>query len=249
VGCSMGDDLKAHVRLARCSWAVLVWGSIAQGQLHPLYVPPISEAALQQAADPIPIQRVLVAPNRVAAELQRARQRVIRQMPRAEFECLVRRAARTSRAANEFPRLLEARYRGSLEDGAIVGTSEWIVENPPGSTGVLPLPSFNLALRQAQLGNSGAIIGDWDGKTAGLLIAQPGKHVVSMVWSVRSDSGPSGLRFEIKLPPCVLSSFDLDLPAGRSLTVSGETCLLSARPADSMAPRRQWRIPRAGASP
>ena len=50
-------------------------------------------AADAEPLDPLPLRRVLVPPERVAAELERARQGTMVSMPRARFEALVQEAA------------------------------------------------------------------------------------------------------------------------------------------------------------
>ena len=94
----------------------------AQAQLGGAFpVIPVSPNTAAEA-DPIPLRRVVVAPERVLTELERARQGVLVQLPRAEFEQRVRQAARTEEALKKPPRLLQARYQASLSGIALVGT-------------------------------------------------------------------------------------------------------------------------------
>jgi hypothetical protein len=170
------------------------------------------------------------------------------QLPREEFEARVRRAALAGEALKNPPRLLEARYRATLVDTALVGTSQWTVLNPTAAAGILPLAPLNLALRGARLDHANAILGTLDGKTLGLLVEQPGQHRLFLDWSSRGDPAPDGLHFELRLPACALTTLELDLPADHVVTVYRDTFQLSGpHPADA-PDRRLWRIECAGRS-
>src|SRR2546429_3582555 len=163
-------------------------------------------------------------------------------MPRDEFEARVAEAARAALALKNPPRLIEARYRASLVDTALVGTAQWTVVNPAAVPGILPLQPFNFALQQVQVDNRDAVLGDLEGKSLALLVEGPGRHTVSVSWSARGDPGPGGLRFELKVPSCVLTTLDLELPADRTATLLGENGLLSGPEPSSGAHQRTWRL-------
>ena len=93
-----------------------------------------------------------------------------------------------------------------------------------------------------------AILGDLDGKSTGLLIEHLGKHILALDWSARSEPGPNGLHFELKVPPCALTLFDLDLPEGRTPALARDGCLLSGPLPGSAPGRKQWRLECAGAA-
>src|SRR5262249_55942343 len=121
--------------------------------------------------------------------------------------------------------------------------------NPVAAAGILPLQPFNLALRQVRLNNADAVLGDLDGKSLGLLLEGSGTHTLSMSWSARGDPGPGGLRFELRLPSCVLTTFDLELPAARPAPLIRDNSLLSGPHPASAADRRTWRLYCGGSSP
>src|SRR4051812_35446570 len=102
--------------------------------------------------DPLPLRRVVVPPGRIAAELERARQGVLIQQPRAEFEATVREAALAVQRGKTPPRLVESHYQARLHGTSLVGHADWKILNPSGATGILPIPNLNLALRRARLG-------------------------------------------------------------------------------------------------
>src|SRR5262249_48848391 len=134
-------------------------------------------------ADPFPIRRVLLPPERVAAEMERARLGVLKQLPLEEFEELLRRAARISAALKTEPRIVEARSRAQLEGSDLVGTAEWKVSNPGPAGRLLRLDPFNVALqRPPRFEIRDAFAGDFDGKKSSLQLDQPGLRSVSLEW-------------------------------------------------------------------
>jgi hypothetical protein len=222
------------------------WLPSAHGQGRPIIILPVPIAEKPPLADPLPLLRVLVPPQRVPIEMERARKGVLRQMPRDEFEALVQRAASADQARRNPPRLLQARYRATLKEAALEGTADWTVLNPADSAAVLPLQPFNLALLRTQIDGADAILGDLEGKGLGLWVERPGKHSVSLKWTARGDPTPGALRFEIKVPSCVLTSLELDLPGDHTVTVSRDARLLPER-LPGVAPGRQlWRLDSAG---
>src|SRR5947207_9883822 len=89
--------------------------------------------------DPLPLRRVLIPPERVPRELERARQGVLVQMPREEFEARVQRAMQAGEALKNPPRLAEARYRATLVDTALMGTGQWTILHTASVAGILPI--------------------------------------------------------------------------------------------------------------
>src|SRR5262245_21731256 len=200
--------------------------------------------------DPVPLRRVLIAPERVPAEMERAGHKRLVQMTRDEFEALVQRAARAGEAAGvKQPRLVEARYlRARLAQDALVGGGEWKVVHPGDGPAVLPLPGLNLALRRARLGDRDAVLGELDGKSLGLLLENGGEHAVALEWSARGEPKPDELDFDLELPPAPVALLELELPRDRDVTVSSDGCVLSGPLPAEAADYARWRISFAGRS-
>src|SRR5262245_27985027 len=123
----------------------------------------VASSPCQAQTDPLPLRRVVIPPERLPRELERARRGILVQMPREEFEERVQRAAQAGDALKEPPRLVEARYRASLVDTALVGTCRWMIQQAALAPGLLPITPLSLALRQARLDNGNAILGSLDG--------------------------------------------------------------------------------------
>jgi hypothetical protein len=204
----------------------------------------------REETEAVPIRRVLLPPERVAAEMQRARLGALKQISLADFETLVRRANRAAAALKKVPQLLEARFRARLEDNDLVGSAEWKVHNPGPATRLLPLDPFNIALRKhPRFENRDAFVGEFDGTRPGLLLEEPGQRSVILDWSSRGEASPDGLRFDLQLPSCPVTTLDLYLPPDRAVAVSPEGCTVSGpMPAESDN-ERLWRIGFAGRSP
>jgi hypothetical protein len=206
-------------------------------------------AADDPPVDPLPLRRLLISPERLPFELQQARQGTLIQMSRTDFEARVAEAAQAGAAVKNPPRLVEAHYHARLVDAALRGTGEWTVVNPNATAGILLLQAFDLALRQARLDKSDAILGDVEGKSLGLVVERCGKHVLSFAWSARGEMVPGGLRFQLRVPSCVLTSFDLECPADRTITLVGDNGLLSGPLPASAPDQRIWRLQCGGYSP
>jgi hypothetical protein len=200
-----------------------------------------AETPPQAPADLPPLRRVLLPPERVQVELDRAGRGVLRELPRAEFEEKVRRAAAGAESRRHPPRLAEARYRARLAEGSLAGTGQWKVAWPGPGPALLPLQPLNLALGQARFENRDALVADFDGKTPSLLLAGPADHTVAIEWSARAEERPGGLHFDLKLPACPVAVLELDLPADR-VASTADGSLLSGPHAAEAPDRRLWRV-------
>ncbi|HEV8062209.1 MAG TPA: hypothetical protein VGP68_20185 [Gemmataceae bacterium] len=213
--------------------------SRVQAQISPLLVP-IRIPVPLDVADPLPIRRVFVPLERVSAELERAGAKKLIHLSQEEFEAKIGAARAALEATRERPRLVEAHYQASLMGTALVGEANWKLTHASKFPGVLPLRPMNLALRQASLDGGPAILGDLEPRSLGLLVETPGPHNLALDWSVRGESDPVGLRFDLRFPACVLTSLELDLPAGRLLSSPREQCLITGPMPGSSPGRERW---------
>jgi hypothetical protein len=195
--------------------------------------------------DPLPLRRLLLPPERVPEEMKRLGQGLLRQLPRDDFEDLVRHAARAGEAARKVPRLVVAHYRARLVENDLAGSAEWDVINPAGGPAVLPLPSLNLALRQPRFENRPALLGELDGKNLGLLL-DGGEQALSLDWSAHGERRPEGLAFALEVPPAPVATLEVQVPADSVVAVASDGCLLSG-PAPAETPDlRLWTVAFAG---
>lgn len=194
------------------------------------------------------VRRIQIPPERLAAELERVKQGVLVQMPRSDFEAKWDRAVKATTALQHPPRLIEARYSAVLSDVALVrGTGQWRILNPAGGQGILAVQPLNLALQNARLQQPGdAILGDLDGKSLGLLV-DSGEQTAFFDWSLRGIPSPDGIRFDVRVPACAVSSLELRLPADRAIAARDSFLLSGPHPAET-PDLRLWRLDFAGQS-
>jgi hypothetical protein len=191
--------------------------------------------------DPLPLHRVLIPPELVAAELKKARG-VLRHLPYAEFQAKVRAAALAARALRRPPCLVESHYRASLRGTALDGKGVWTVTNPS-AAGILDLPDLNLALSHVKPGVPDIILGELGGKDLGLLVNGTGKHTVVFDWTARAEAMPEGLRFRLRVPACPVASLELTLAGDRLVTVqSGKEVVLTRLDREGEQKDSRWQI-------
>ncbi len=191
-----------------------------------------------EPADPIPFKRVQVARERVAQEMKDRGLAALEQFPVEEFEQRVRRARMAVRTA---PHLVEARYfRAELVGDALVGKGQWRVRQAGSGPAVLPLGLLSIALRQPRYDTSEAIVAEFEGQGAGLLVEGEGDHTVNFDWSARQKAESEGVQFPLVLPECAVASLELDLPANLLVAAEGLP-VTGPLPADK-AELKRWRV-------
>jgi hypothetical protein len=193
-----------------------------------------------EAEEVLSFRRQLLPPDRLPQELKRVQNGVLVRLPQAEFDAHVERAARAA-ARKVPPRLLEARYHAALKDQALIGDGQWKVLHKGPAPGLLPLDPLNLALRQARFENGDALVAAFDGRTPALLVETVGEQTVSLEWSARAETEPEGLRFHLEMPPCPVALLEIDVPAGRTLSMLDDSLVSGPHPAEA-ADLRRWKI-------
>jgi hypothetical protein len=189
------------------------------------------------------IRRVLLPAERVAAEMERARVGVLKQVPLEEFEDLVRRASRATADLQKQPLVVEAKYRARLEGADLVGTAAWKVHNPGPATRLLRLDPFNLALQEPPtFENRPAHAGDFDGKKPALLLDEVGLRTISLDWSAHGEASADGVNFDLNLPPATVGTLDLSLPTDFAVVPSPDGYAVTGPlPADTPG-RQSWQV-------
>ena len=192
---------------------------------------------------------MLVGPDQLAGELERVKQGVLIQMPREDFEKQLANAAKKAASGKSTPRLIEARYRATLQtEPALVGSGHWKTINPGAGPALLPLLPLNLALRQARFENlakdakSDAVIAEFDSRNLALLFEQPGEKTVLLDWSARGEVLPEGLHFTLEFPPAPVAVLELNLPIDQIVSAdAAEVALSGPHPAET-EDRSNWKI-------
>jgi hypothetical protein len=210
-----------------------------------------ASAEKEDLADPLPLRRVVLPAARLDAYLRQVREGVLRQMPRRDFDALVRSAALAVKQRQEPPTLVQALYRASLTDSpALVGTAEWKVVYRGAQPALLRLQQgqpFNLAIARPRYDNREALVAEFPdpaspGKQAlALLVDQPGQHTVTLDWSARAEARPEGLQVDLRLPLCQAGKLELNLPADHSATTLDGSLVSGPHDAES-ADRKLWNV-------
>jgi hypothetical protein len=197
--------------------------------------------------DPLPLRRVLIGPERVATELERAQKGILALLPRAEFEAKVQEAALAVELAGNPPRLLKTIYTAQLVDQSLTGGAEWSVLHTAPGPGLLPLIDLNLALgKRFQVDGANATSGELDGKTPSLWIDKPGAASVYFDWSRQGVVAQDGLHFDLEVPACANAHLELTLPADR-LVSAGKPGILVSGPQETGDPtQHKWKLSFAG---
>jgi hypothetical protein len=236
---------------------VILWSSVIG---HWSFLP--AEQREEPGEAPLEPKRVLLMPERLPTLLDRVGRGTLVKMPLAEFEQRLREArAAWKRPAFPSPHLASARYRAALVEappGAdskrghaepyLKGTGQWQILSPGPAPGVLSLEPLSLALGPLRFENRDALAGAFTRRGVGLLLDRAGEQSVMFDWTARGDQTPDGLHFDWRVPPAPVALLELDLPAGRGVSVTPETTLVTGpRPAES-AGRSLWTIRFAGRS-
>jgi hypothetical protein len=199
--------------------------------------------------DPLPLRRVLIGPERVAAELERAQKGVLVLMPRSDFEAKVQRAALAVEQAASPPRLLKTVYSAELVDQSLVGGAEWSVLHTADGSGLLALADFNLALgKRLTVDGVDALCGDLDGKAPSLWVDKPGFHTVYFDWSRHALPASDGLHFDLEMPACANAHLELTLPNDHLVSASKPGIVVWGPDDAGDVNKRKWKLSFAGRS-
>ena len=196
----------------------------------------------------MPLQRIAIPLSRLPTELERVRQGVLVEMPRSEFEALLERAARAGNPAHGAARLTRAKYSAELVDNFLVrGRAQWTIHQTESAPGVLPIPSFNLAVSKVLwTGGKDALLGNLNGKSLGLFVDKAGEVILD--WSLRGMAVPGGFQFDLQLPPCPLATLELTLPADHHILIPKNVVLLAAPEIAEDPGKRIWHLQFSGRS-
>ena len=136
--------------------------------------------------------------------------------------------------------LTEARYEVHLEGEVLRGTSHWQVEHAAESPAWLTLEPCSLALSAPRWDYDDAPprLGLGQDGRLGVLVERSGELVANWAKRGRSD-GSSTLRYQFELPPCTVTTFELELPWHLAPTVDVGVLHELATTNDST---RRWQI-------
>jgi hypothetical protein len=201
-------------------------------------LPPAFSQAPVEPADPLPIKRVNVPWGREAAKMEELGLTALERLSPDDFDARLRRARAAGRSA---PQLVEARYFGAeLSGDALVGKGQWrVLYNGPAAA-LLPLQPLTVALRQPRFDTRDAVVAEFEGTGAALVVEGIGEHTVNFDWSARQEQGTDGVQFQLGLPPCPVASLELELPA--NLVAAAEGLPVTGPLPAEKPDRKLWRV-------
>ncbi len=200
---------------------------------------------------PISLKRVLITKERVAQELEKVREGAFVILPLRELEEKLNQAKTPAdKAIDEPPGIRHATYSATLEGDTLrEGRGEWRVHAGKGPT-VLPLGQLNLALANVKWQQGGdAILGEFDGKSAGLLVEGPEQTNVFFDWSAQGKSKGQEISFEFKLPECPRTSIELKIPQGMTPIFSRPWGVVEGPTPTERGDLQRWKITTSGKGP
>ena len=207
----------------------------------------VSTALLAQPGSdemPLSIQRILIAPPRLAKEMEKVQQGTLISLPLAEFDARLDRIRKAVQERAAKPRLTQTFYRAELVDRFLTnGSGQWTVHHPGKAPAILPIDLFNLALHTLKWETGAdAILAELDGKSLGLLVKDSGAQTCLFDWSARGTPTNEGLTFNLSIPPCPITAFEFTLPAEYWLPAPNRTALVIV-PVPTESPRtRVWKV-------
>lgn len=195
--------------------------------------------------DPVPIRRLRVTEAQLGALRKKAEPGPLVRMTRAEFERRVRAAAEAVRDRALPVRLIEAKYVASLGDSDITGTAAWTLENPnPRAAAYVP-DDLHIALTKARWADGTPAVFGLLGPgfpASPALWVEPGQQVLALDWSAMGTAEPGERRFELRVPPALSASLELELPDNSIAVASGPDVLLTGPFPSRNSGRKLWRF-------
>lgn len=235
--------------MPRVCWLLLVIVLAAGSAVAAMPRPPVKVAVrdaveLLPVDDPFPIRRVRGTDARLPDLLKELEPGPVVRLPRAEFESRVRAAGRAVVTAKHAARVVDATYSAEFDAGELTGTAEFGILNAHSVTSFVPLDPMRLAVRSAKWNDgSAAILAVPQGSsTPAVWVSGDGRRVLQLGWSLTGTAEPGERRFELRVPPCPVSSLELNLPADQIPTASTEALLTGPFPVASNSARRLWRL-------
>ncbi len=202
-----------------------------------------------QSADALlPIQRILIKPERAAKEMDKVQAGGLVLWPLEQFETRLDRARKLLQARELVPALTRASYSAELVGRALTnGRGQWAVQHAGAGLALLPIEPLNLAMHQLTWEQGGdAVLAEFDGKSLGLLVKHTGTQICYFDWSARGTPANDGIAFTLTVPACALTTFEFKLPADRWLFAPKNLALVTGPHEDDSPNHRLWRLQATG---
>src|ERR1700722_11962109 len=194
--------------------------------------------------DPFPILRIRAFESDLPGILKQNDVGPLVQLKRGEFEAQVRSAARQIAETRAIPRITHTRYIAALVGNDLVGTAELDLANASSTPKFLTLDPFRLAISTATWADGReAVLGvPPDNSTIQVWVDRNGPQTLKLGWSASGSMEFGERRFELRVPPALSTSLELELPSGLRPTVSTDVLLIGPFPVAGKAERVKWKF-------
>lgn len=180
--------------------------------------PPLSVAGVDAIPldDPFPLRRIRVREDQLGEAQKQLDVGPLVRMPRAGFEARVRAASATIAATRSVPRLAEASYTAVLSGDDLSGDARWELVNPGDRPAAFAMDPFRLAVRDATWADGQpaivGVVGAGFPTAPAVWMETGGRQSLRLKWSASGTRAGGDRRYELRLPPCPIATFDLTLP-------------------------------------
>ncbi len=229
---------------ARVGWSLAVLTALTVGCSFVL-------AQTGGTDSPLPIQRILITPERAAKELEKVQSGSLIRLPRQEFEDRVARVLQTQKTRQQKPHLTRAHYSAEFVDRSFSdGSGKWTIRHTGTAASILGVDPLNLALAKLRWEQGGdAVMAELAGKSLGLLVSPTAGATFLFDWSARGAVTQEGIAFSLTVPPCPHCTFDLTLPIDSWLTVLKTGAIVTGPHEMNSSSKRLWKVQVTGSKP
>lgn len=198
--------------------------------------------------DPFAIQRVFLPVERLDSLKPDVARGILLPRSKMDFEATVQAAARVQHSAKNPARLFEAKYRATVQAGAISGHADWRLSHPTNGASAMPVDPLPGAIQKPA----------WnDGKTPLLFRASPDRKApaatylwnegpsqnqLSFDWSSRLVEQPEEERCALTFPAASIATLELTLSADRVPLLTQAGVLITGPFPAMKADDRVWKI-------
>ncbi|MBY0456556.1 MAG: hypothetical protein K2V38_04410, partial [Gemmataceae bacterium] len=223
--------------------AGVVTGAIPRGPVAPAVRTAVDLGA---GDDPFPIRRVRAGDDPPATLLKELEPGPTARLPRTEFESRVRLAARASARAKPTARIADATYTADFDGSDLTGTAELGIVGAGEAGGFLSLAPLRLAIAEPRWAGGEAVTATLSVAPAptapAVWVSGAARQVLAFRWSLAGTTELGARRFELLVPQCPTSVFDLRLPVDQVPSAGSEVLLTGPFDVPGRPDRRSWKL-------
>ncbi len=109
--------------------------------------------------------------------------------------------------------LSQAIYKAQWKENHLQGKAEWLFNTRASGMSYFPVQPLNLAIKKASWNGNEALLGEFFPNITGLIIPADNRQTLGIEWSIKAEQTPDGYQIGIKIPPAILQTMELEIPA------------------------------------